>query len=70
MKDEQIIMLLILRERWPVGSKAKFKAIADRVGASHTYHLMGCPIKKVLILVMMERCHQQRQSHCMRWFQL
>ena len=42
MKDEQFIMLLILRERWPVGSKAKFKAIADRVGASHTYHLMAC----------------------------
>ena len=43
MKDEQFIMLLILRERWPVGSKAKFKAIADRVGASHTYHLLACP---------------------------
>ena len=46
MKDEQFIMLLILRERWPVGSKAKFKAIADRVGASHTYHLMACPIQE------------------------
>ena len=46
MKDEQFIMLLILRERWPVGSKAEFKAIADRVGASHTYHLMACPIQE------------------------
>ena len=46
MKDEQFIMLLILRERWPVGSKAKFKAIADRVGASHTYHLMACPTQE------------------------
>lgn len=40
---DQFVMLLILRERWPVGSKAKFKAVADRVGASHTYHLMACP---------------------------
>ena len=46
MKDEQFIMLLILRERWPVGSKVKFKAIADRVGASHTYHLMACPTQE------------------------
>ena len=46
MKDEQFIMLLFLRERWPVGSKAKFKVIADRVGASHTYHLMACPIQE------------------------
>ena len=44
LKGEQFIMLLILRERWPVGSKAKFKAIADRVGATHTYKLMACPI--------------------------
>ncbi len=46
LKDEQFIMLLILRERWPIGSKAKFKTIADRVGASHTYHLMACPIQE------------------------
>ena len=38
-------MLLILRERWPVGSKARFKAVADRVGASHTYHLIACPMQ-------------------------
>lgn len=42
----QFLMLLILRERWPVGSKAKFKTVADRVGASHTYHLMACPIQE------------------------
>ena len=41
----QFIMLLILRERWPVGSKAKFKTVADRVGANHTYHLMSCPVQ-------------------------
>ena len=43
IKDEQFIMLLILRERWPVGSKAKFKAIADRVGATHTCLLYTSP---------------------------
>ena len=30
-------LLTILREKWPVGSKSKFKLIADRVGAEHTY---------------------------------
>ena len=39
-------MLLILRERWAVGSKAKFRVIADRVGADHTYHLMACPVRE------------------------
>ena len=48
LKDGQFIMLLILRERWPVGSKAKFKVVADRVGASHTYHLMACPIQEAV----------------------
>ena len=43
LEADQFIMLLILRERWPVGSKAKFRVVADRVGASHTYHLMACP---------------------------
>ena len=46
--SDQFIMLLILRERWPVGSKAKFKAVADRVGASHTYHLMACPAQRAV----------------------
>ena len=45
---DQFIMLLILRERWPVGSKAKFKVVADRVGASHTYHLMACPAQEAI----------------------
>ena len=31
------VLLLILREKWPVGQKAKFKARADRVNARHTY---------------------------------
>ena len=48
LKDDQFIMLLILRERWPVGSKAKFKVIADRVGAEHTYHLIACPVQEAV----------------------
>ena len=35
-------MLTILREKWPVGSKAKFKTLADRVGADHTYLAVPC----------------------------
>ena len=31
------ILLLILREKWPVGQKAKFKVKANKVGANHTY---------------------------------
>ena len=36
-------LLTILREKWPVGSKSKFKLIADRVGAEYTYlsHICG-----------------------------
>ena len=45
LEASHFILLLILRERWPVGSKARFKTVADRVGASHTYHLLSCPIQ-------------------------
>ena len=31
------VLLLILREKWPVGQKTKFKLKADRVSANHTY---------------------------------
>jgi len=31
------VVMTVLREKWPVGSKAKFQARADRVGAEHTY---------------------------------
>ncbi|MGC6453364.1 MAG: hypothetical protein ACON31_05610 [Candidatus Puniceispirillaceae bacterium] len=31
------VVLTLLREKWPVGSKARFQARADRVGADHTY---------------------------------
>ena len=43
---DDFILLLVLREKWPVGSKARFKAVADRVGASHTYRLLTCPLQK------------------------
>ena len=36
------ILLTILREKWPIGSKAKFKILADRVGADHTYLAVPC----------------------------
>ena len=31
------VVMTVLREKWPVGSKSKFRAVAERVGASHTY---------------------------------
>ncbi len=36
------ILLTILREKWPVGSKAKFRTFADRVRADHTYLAVPC----------------------------
>ena len=35
-------VITILREKWPVGSKAGFQAKADRVGAAHTYLVHCC----------------------------
>lgn len=43
--NDAFILLLILREKWPVGSKARFKAIADRVGANHTYLVQASPVQ-------------------------
>ena len=31
------VLMTILRQKWPVGSKARFQETADRVGAKHTY---------------------------------
>ena len=31
------VLLLVLREKWPVGQKSKFKIRADKVGSNHTY---------------------------------
>ena len=41
------VLLTILREKWPVGSKSKFKVIADRVGADHTYLSHICAATKL-----------------------
>ena len=41
------VLLTILREKWPVGSKSKFKVIADRVGADHTYLSHICAAAKL-----------------------
>ena len=41
------VLLTLLREKWPVGSKAKFKAIADRVRADHTYLTHICAAAKL-----------------------
>ena len=41
------VVMTILREKWPVGSKAKFQARADRVGAYHTYLAHLCTPAKM-----------------------
>jgi len=41
-KDD-FVLVLILREKWPVGSKAKFKLKAERVAGEFTYHFIVCP---------------------------
>lgn len=45
--DANFVVLTILREKWPVGSKAGFRKLADRVGASHTYLANICTAAKV-----------------------
>ena len=41
------VLITLLREKWPVGSKAKFKTIADRVKADHTYLAHICAAAKL-----------------------
>ena len=41
------VLLTILREKWPVGLKLKFKVIADRVKADHTYLAHICAAAKL-----------------------
>jgi len=36
-QDVNFVVMTILRERWPVGSKSKYRSVAERVGAAHTY---------------------------------
>ncbi len=40
-------LVTLLREKWPVGTKAKFKKIAERVKAEHTYLSHVCAICKI-----------------------
>ena len=35
--EVNFVVMTILRERWPVGSKSRHRAVAERVGATHTY---------------------------------
>ena len=41
------VLLTLLREKWPVGSKAKFKIIAESVKADHTYLAHICAAAKL-----------------------
>jgi hypothetical protein len=41
------VLLTLLREKWLVGSKAKFKIIAERVKADHTYLAHICAAAKL-----------------------
>jgi hypothetical protein len=41
------VLMTILREKWPVGSKSRFKVIADRVKADHTYLAHICAAAKL-----------------------
>ena len=45
--DANFVVLTILREKWPVGSKAGFRKLADRVSASHTYIANICTAAKL-----------------------
>ena len=41
------VLMTTLREKWPVGSKSRFKVIADRVKADHTYLAHICAAAKL-----------------------
>ena len=45
--NANFVVLTVLREKWPVGSKAGFRKLADRVGASHTYIANLCTAAKL-----------------------
>ena len=45
--EVNFVVMTILREKWPVGSKSGYRAIADRVGASHTYLANLCTAAKL-----------------------
>ena len=43
---DDFVLMLILREKWPVGSKAAFRKKAERAGADFTYHFLVCPAQQ------------------------
>ena len=45
--EVNFVVMTILREKWPVGSKSGYRSIADRVGASHTYLAHLCSAAKL-----------------------
>jgi len=45
--EANYLLMLLLREKWPVGSKASFKVKADKVEANHTYHMIYCTPQKI-----------------------
>ena len=45
--EANYLLMLLLREKWPVGSKAGFKVKADKVEANHTYHMIYCTPQKL-----------------------
>lgn len=45
--EANYLLMLLLREKWPVGSKAKFKPKAEKVEANHTYHMIFCTPQKL-----------------------
>ena len=53
------MLLTLLREKWPVGSKAKFKIIADRVKADHTYLAHPCAAVKLDDLTDLDAVKQE-----------
>ena len=56
-------LLTILREKWPVGSKARFKVIADRVSAEHTYFAHIWALSKPENLDDHEALKQEEKKH-------
>ena len=56
-------LLTVLREKWPVGSKARFKAVADRVNAEHTYLAHVCSVSKIENLDVHEALKQEEAKH-------
>ena len=56
------MLLTILREKWPVGSKSKFKVIAERVNADHTYLVHICAAAKLDDLANQEALKQEETN--------